>query len=154
MAGDVRRFGGQWRATGGAPTGGSAPPGAAHLPRTARECSRRRSVVTNGHSGASVCTPDAGMARTAGCRRGRARHRGGARLGRSRRFLFAEAVFKINFLWIFKLKCTLWSEAKLKITHPSTTFAKVGRGFMQGTEQEWHAKLANFLAPTNSNPTP
>jgi hypothetical protein len=29
MAGDVRRSGGQWRATGGAPAGGSAPPGAA-----------------------------------------------------------------------------------------------------------------------------
>jgi hypothetical protein len=27
MAGDVRRSGGQWRATGGAPAGGSAPPG-------------------------------------------------------------------------------------------------------------------------------
>jgi hypothetical protein len=29
MAGDVRRFGGQWRATDGAPAGGSAPPGPA-----------------------------------------------------------------------------------------------------------------------------
>jgi hypothetical protein len=154
MAGDVCHSGGQWRATGGAPAGGSAPPGAAHLPRTARECSRRCSAVTNGHSGASACAPNAGTARTAGCRRGRARRRGGARLGRSRRFLFAEAVFKMNFLWIFKLNCTLWSEAKLKITHPSTTFTKVGRGFMQGIGQERHAKLANFSAPTNSNPTP
>jgi hypothetical protein len=32
MAGDMRRSGGQWRATGGAPAGGSAPPGATHLP--------------------------------------------------------------------------------------------------------------------------
>jgi hypothetical protein len=40
----------------------------------------------------------------------------------------------MNFLWIFKLKCTLWSEAKLKITHPSTTFTKVGRGFVQEIE--------------------
>jgi hypothetical protein len=154
MAGDVRRSGGQWRATGGAPAGGSAPPSAAHLPRTARECSRRRSAVTNGHSGALACAPDAGTACTAGCRRGRARRRGGARLGHSWHFLFAEAVFKIKFLWIFKLKCTLWSEEKLKITHPSTTFTKVGRGFLQGIKQERHAKLANLSAPTNSNPTP
>jgi hypothetical protein len=110
--------------------------------------------VTNGHSGPSASAPDTGMARTTGGRRGRARRRGGARLGRSRRFQFAEAVFKMNFLWIFKLKCTLRSEAKLKITHPSTTFTKVGRGFMQGIEQERHAKLANFSAPLNSNPTP
>jgi hypothetical protein len=34
MADDVRRSGGQWRATGGGPAGGSAPPDAAHLPRT------------------------------------------------------------------------------------------------------------------------
>jgi hypothetical protein len=88
MAGDVRRSGGQWRATGSAPTGGSTPPGAAHLPRMARVCSRRRSAVTNGHFGASACAPDAGTARTAGCRRGRARRRGGARLGRSRPFAF------------------------------------------------------------------
>jgi hypothetical protein len=40
MAGDVRRSGGQWRATSGAPAGGSAPSGAAHLPRTARVSSR------------------------------------------------------------------------------------------------------------------
>jgi hypothetical protein len=72
MAGDVRRSDGQWRATGGASAGGSAPPGAAHLPRTARVCSRQRSAVTGGHSGASSCVPDAGTARTAGGRRGRA----------------------------------------------------------------------------------
>jgi hypothetical protein len=71
MAGDVRRYGGQWRATGGAPAGGSTPPGVAHLPRTARVCSLRRSAVTNDHSGTSACAPDAGTARTAGCRRGR-----------------------------------------------------------------------------------
>jgi hypothetical protein len=69
MAGDVRRSGGQWRATGGAPAGGSAPPGASHLPRTARECSRRCSTVTNGHSGTSACAPHAGTARTTGGRR-------------------------------------------------------------------------------------
>jgi hypothetical protein len=70
------------------------------------------------------------------------------------RLHFAEAVFKINFLWILKLKCTLWSKAKLKITHPSTTFTKVGRGFMQGIEQERHAKLAKFSALINSKPVP
>jgi hypothetical protein len=60
----------------------------------------------------------------------------------------------MDFLWIFKLKCTLWSKAKLKITHPSTTFIKVGRGFVQGIEQEHHAKLAKFSAPVNSEPVP
>jgi hypothetical protein len=154
MADDARRFGGQWRATGGAPAGGSAPPGAAHLPRTARECSRRHSTVTNGHSDASTCAPDAGTVRTAGGRRGRARRRGGARLGRSRRFLFAEVDFKMNFLRIFKLKCTLRSEAKLKIKDPSITFTKVGRGFVQGIEQEHHGKLAKFSALVNSGPVP
>jgi hypothetical protein len=54
MASDVRRSGGQWRSTGGAPAGGLAPPGAAHLPRTAQVSSRRRCVVTRGHSGASL----------------------------------------------------------------------------------------------------
>jgi hypothetical protein len=117
-------------------------------------CSRRHSAVTGSHSGASACTPDAGTACTEGGRRGSAQHRDGARLGHFRRFLFAEAVFKINFLWIFKLKCTLWSEAKLKIIHPSTTFTKVGRGFVQGIEQEHHAKLGNFSAPVNSEPVP
>jgi hypothetical protein len=75
MASDVCRSGGQWRATGGAPTGGLAPLGAAHLPRTARVSSRRRCAVTKGHSGASACAPDAGTAGTAGGRRGRARRR-------------------------------------------------------------------------------
>jgi hypothetical protein len=42
---------------------------------------------------------------------------------------FADGVFKIVFLWISKLKCTLQSIAKLKITHPSTTFTMAGRGF-------------------------
>jgi hypothetical protein len=70
------------------------------------------------------------------------------------RLYFAEAVFKLNFLWIFKLKCTLWSKAKLKIKDPSTTIAKAGRGLMQGIEQEHRAKLAKFSAPMNSNSVP
>jgi hypothetical protein len=60
MAGDVRRSGGQWRATGGAPAGGLAPPGTVHLPRPSRGSSRRCSVATDGHSGDSACAPDAG----------------------------------------------------------------------------------------------
>jgi hypothetical protein len=68
------------------------------------------------------------------------------------RFLFAEAVFKLNFLWIFKLKCTLWSATKLKITHPSTTFTKVGRDVTQRIKKEHRAKLAKFSAPMNSEP--
>jgi hypothetical protein len=98
MAGDVCRSGGQWRATGGAQASGSTPPGAAHLPRTARVSSRRRSAVTNGHSGASACAPDVGTARTAACQRGRARSRGRACLGVPGRLNFADAVFKLNFL--------------------------------------------------------
>jgi hypothetical protein len=124
------------------------------LPRTARVCSYRRNAMTGGHSGASACAPDTGTAHTAGGRRGRARRRDGACLGRSRRFLFAEVVFQINFLWICKLKCTLWSEAKLKIIHPSTTFTKVGRGFVQGIEQEHHANLAKFSVLVNSELVP
>jgi hypothetical protein len=154
MAGDVRRSGGQWRATGGAPAGGSTPPGAAHLPRTARVSSRRCSAVANGHSGASVCGPDAGTMHTAACRRGRARRHGRARLGVPRRLNFADGVFKLNFLWIFKLKCILRSIAKLKITHPSTTFTKVGRCVTQRIEQEHHANLAKISAPVNSKPVP
>jgi hypothetical protein len=91
--------------------------------------------VTNGHSSASARAPDAGTARTAGGRRGRARRRDIARLGVPRRLYFAEAVFKMNFLWIFKLKCTLGSKAKLKIKDPSTTIAKAGMGFMQGIDR-------------------
>jgi hypothetical protein len=60
------------------------------------------------------------------------------------RFQFAEAVFKLNFLWIFKLKCTLWSTAKLKITHPSTTFTKVGRDVTQRIKQEIVPSWPNY----------
>jgi hypothetical protein len=105
MAGDVRRSSGQWRATGGAPTGGLAPPGTAHLPQTARVNSRRHSAVTDGHSGASACAPDTSTARTATCRRGRARRRGIARSGVPGHLQFADAVFKHDFLQILKLNC-------------------------------------------------
>jgi hypothetical protein len=36
---------------------------------------------------------------------------------------------------------------------PSTTFAKVDRGFIQGIEQERHAKLAKNSAPMNRSRT-
>jgi hypothetical protein len=55
-------------------------------------------------------------------------------------------VFKIDFLWISKLKCTLQSIAKLKIKDPSATIAKAGRGFTQGIEQEHHANFGIFSA--------
>jgi hypothetical protein len=67
MAGDVRRSGDQWRATGGASASGLTPPGMTHLPRTAWVSSRRRSAATDGRSGASACAPDAGTERTAAC---------------------------------------------------------------------------------------
>jgi hypothetical protein len=63
--GRQRASGGQWRATGGAPAGGLAPPGTVHLPRASRGISRHRSAATRGRSGASACTPDAGTTRTA-----------------------------------------------------------------------------------------
>jgi hypothetical protein len=98
MAGDVRRSGGQWRATGGAPAGGLAPPGAVHLPRPSRGSSRRCSGATDGGSGDSACAPDAGTARTAACRRARARRRDRARSGVPGQFQFADTVFKHDFL--------------------------------------------------------
>jgi hypothetical protein len=94
MAGDVRRSGGQWRATGGAPAGGLAPPGAVHLPWPSRGSSHRPSAATDGRSGTSACAPDVGTARTAACRRGRARCRGRARSGVPSKFQFADTVFK------------------------------------------------------------
>jgi hypothetical protein len=103
MAGDVRRSGGQWRATGGAPAGGLAPPGAVHLPQPSRGSSRRCSIATDGRSGTSVCAPDASTARTAACRRGRARRRGRAHSGVPRKFQFAYTVFKDVFLQNLKL---------------------------------------------------
>jgi hypothetical protein len=154
MPGDVRRSDGQWRATGGALAGGSTPPGAAHLPQTARVSSRRRSTATDGHSNTSACVPNAGTTRTAACRRGHARRRDRARLGVPGHLQFADVVFKLVFLWIFKLKCILQSIAKLKIKDPSSTIAKDGRGFIQGIEQEHHAKLAKISAPMNSKPEP
>jgi hypothetical protein len=98
MAGDVRRSGGQWRATGGAPTGGLAPPGTVHLPHASWGGSHRRSAATGGRSSTSVCAPDAGTACTAACQRGRARRRGRARSGVPGRFQFAEPVFIRDFL--------------------------------------------------------
>jgi hypothetical protein len=94
------------------------------------------------------------MARTAACRRGRAQRRGRARLGVPGRLQFADVVFKFDFLWIFKLKCTLQSIAKLKIKDPSSTIAKAGRGFIQGIEQEQHTQLAKISAPMNIKPAP
>jgi hypothetical protein len=100
---DVRHSGGQWRATGGAPAGGLAPPSTVHLPRASRGSSRRRSTATGGRSGASACAPDVGTARTAACRRGRTQRRGKACSGVPRHFQFAEPIFKHNFLQILKL---------------------------------------------------
>jgi hypothetical protein len=69
--------------------------------------------VTGGHSGASTCAPDAGTARTAERRCGRARRRGRARSGVREQKQFAESVFKIGFLHFLKLKCTLHKIAKM-----------------------------------------
>jgi hypothetical protein len=84
----------------------------------------------------------------------RARRRARARSGVAGEKQFADAVFKIVFLWISKLKCTLQSIAKLKIKDPSSTIAMAGRGFTQGIEQEQHANLAKISAPMNSKPAP
>jgi hypothetical protein len=148
---DVRRGGSQWRTAVTTPASGNWPhgavqtlavithsgtPGAAHgplgppLPRHAR-AARVRPLVWH------ACTTS----------------RVGA-LWRSRQKQFAEAVFKWVFLQIFKLKCILGSEAKLKIRHYSTTFTKAGRGFVQEFEQERHANLPNFSTPVNSKQKP
>jgi hypothetical protein len=58
----------------------------------------------------------------------------------------------MGFLQFFKLNCILGSEAKLKSKHPSTTFTKTSRGFVQGFEQEHHANLTQNSAPVNSGP--
>jgi hypothetical protein len=73
---------------------------------------------------------------------------------RSRCFCISLSSFQNSFSLNFQTKVHLWSEARLKITHPSTTFTKVGRGFVQEIEQEHHAKLTNFSAPVNSGLVP
>jgi hypothetical protein len=97
MAGDVRRSGGQWGATGGAPTGGLAPPGAVHLPRPSRGSSLRRSTATDGRSDASACAADAGTARTAACRRGHARCAAERAPAFPSKFQFADTVSNLIF---------------------------------------------------------
>jgi hypothetical protein len=52
-----------------------------HLPRTAQVSACRRCAVTSCHTGASACALEAGSARTAGGRRGRARRRARTRFG-------------------------------------------------------------------------
>jgi hypothetical protein len=52
------------------------------------------------------------------------------------------AFFKLNFLQNFKLKLLEPSIPKLLSKLTSITFAKADRGFIQGIEQEWYAKLA------------
>jgi hypothetical protein len=76
----------------------------------------------------------------------RARRRARVRSGVAGWKHFADAVFKIVFLWISKLKCTLQTIAKLKIKDPSLTIAKAGRGFTQGIDQEQHANFGIFSA--------
>jgi hypothetical protein len=76
----------------------------------------------------------------------RARCRARARSGVAGEKQFTDTVFKIDFLRISKLKCTLQSIAKLKIKDPSSTIAKAGRGFIQGIEQEQHANFGIFSA--------
>jgi hypothetical protein len=68
--------------------------------------------VTGGHSGASACAPDAGTARTAERRRGRAPRRGEARSGVCEQKQFAESVFKIDFLQFFETKVHLAQNSK------------------------------------------
>jgi hypothetical protein len=110
-------------------SGGLAPPGMAHLPRTSRGSSRRRSAATGGHSGASTCAPDVGTACTAERQRGRARRCGRGRSSVREQKQFAGSVFKIDFLHFLKLKCTLHKIAKLKIIYSSITSAKAVRVF-------------------------
>jgi hypothetical protein len=53
----------------------------------------------------------------------------GVRSGVNEQKQFAESVFKIDFLYFLKLKCTLHKIAKSKIIYSSTTSAKAVRVF-------------------------
>jgi hypothetical protein len=117
----------QWRAAVGTPASGKQPPGTV------------QATTDVAHSSSLARRMDRWVLRCIGVRAQRAcgglawraRRRARARSGVAGEKQFADAVFKIVFLWIYKLKCTLQSIAKLKITHSSTTFAKAGRGLDQ-----------------------
>jgi hypothetical protein len=68
--------------------------------------------------------------------------------------VFHDSIFKIVFLQLSKLNCTLASEAKLEIRDPSTTFTKACRGFVQEMKQERHADMARNSALVNRNRAP
>jgi hypothetical protein len=110
--------------------------------------------VTNGHTGASACAPEAGTARTAVADMAAHDVAPERALVSSVSIVFHLFVFKIVFLQFFKLNCTLASEAKLQIRDPSTTFTKTCMGFSQVMEQEHHANTAKNSAPVNSNRAP
>jgi hypothetical protein len=154
MAGDVRRYGGEWHAAGGASAGGFAPPGPPHLPRTAHMGARRRYAVTSSHTGASACTPEAGTTRTVVADVAARDVAPWTRSGTLGANVFHGSVFKIVFVQFSKLNCTLASEAKLEIRDPSTTFTKACRGFVQEMKQECHANMAKNSAPVNRNRAP
>jgi hypothetical protein len=78
-----------------------------HLPRTARVSARWRCAVTSGHTGTSACAPEAGTARTAGGRRGRARRRARTRFGVPDAVGISLNSFQNSFSPIFQTKVHL-----------------------------------------------
>jgi hypothetical protein len=146
---DVRRRGGQWRAAIGTPASGNQPPGTVQT----------LAIVTNsstpGAAYGPLGLPVLRRTRAARVRSPAWHERATSRVGtlwHSRCICVSLSRFKNSFFQIFKLKCTLWYEEKLKIRHSSTSFTKVGRGLVQAIEQERHANLAKFSAPVNIKP--
>jgi hypothetical protein len=68
---------------------------------------RRRCAVTSGHTGASACAPEAGIARTAGGRRGRARRRARTRFSVPGAVGISLNSFRNSFSLIFQTKVHL-----------------------------------------------
>jgi hypothetical protein len=110
--------------------------------------------VTSGHTGASACALEAGTARTAVIDVAAHDVSPERAPASSVSNVFHLPIFKTIFLKIFKLNCTLASEAKLEIRDSSTTFTKTCRGFVQALEQEHHANTAKSSAPVNRNKAP
>jgi hypothetical protein len=110
-------------------SGGLAPPGTAHLPR-------RHGGVHADAAQRPVVTPAPRRAHPT--RIQHVRRRSGVAAhdvalgvcsGVREQKQFVESVFKIDFLHVLKLKCTLHKIAKLKIIYSSTTSAKAVRVF-------------------------
>jgi hypothetical protein len=91
-----------------------------HLPQTAQVSARRRYAVTSGHTDASACAPEAGTARTAGGRRGRARRHARTRLGVPGAVGISLNSFQNSFSPIFRTKVHL-RVCRMDLPGPTTS---------------------------------